>query len=225
MPTTQIIGDTIANTMEVDANTKAAHATLRPEDYIADSGGIYKLAGNSGIMAANIGLAAPIWSFRWGSPTKYALVKRVTLSAGNNTVAFVAGIVLFNLFIARGFTASDTGGASLVTSGSNELRTSMAASQLATNGDCRMSTTAALTAGTRAIDGDPIAAIACGVGAVAGFPMVPLTDFFDFRPGEYPLVLAQNEGLVIQVGGVQIAQTGTWKFSVKIDWTEKASYP
>lgn len=226
MATTQIIGFTTANTLEVEKGsgspTNAARATLRAGDYGA--GGVFNLAGASGIMGAALTAASPIWSFRWGSAALFALVKRITLSAGNDTVAFAAGLVLFNLFSVRSFVASDSGGTSLTpAAGKNKLRTSMADSLLT---DCRIATTGALTAGTRAIDGDPIATVGCGVPATIGAPMVPPgTILFEARPGEYPLVLAQNEGLVLQSGGVAIAATGTWKFGVTIEWSEKATYP
>jgi hypothetical protein len=43
----------------------------------------------------------------------------------------------------------------------------------------------------------------------------------DQRPGEHPLILAQNEGIVIQA---TVPATGTWQFGVKIDWTEITAY-
>jgi hypothetical protein len=44
---------------------------------------------------------------------------------------------------------------------------------------------------------------------------------FDQRPGEHPLVLAQNEGFVIQA---TVPATGVWFFAVKVDWVEIATY-
>lgn len=220
--TTQILGTNASTKVEVEATTLAMRGTLRPDD--PTGYGVYSVAGNSGLMAAGLTAASNIWAFRWGA-VGYALVKRITFSAANDATAFTAGIVQFNLFNARGFTASFTGGTSLIPAANmNELRTSLATSLVT---DIRIATTAALTVPSPlpGLDNDPVASLICGVPATAGSIMIPPTPFFDQRPGEHPFVLAQNEGFVIQSGGIAIAATGTWKFSVKIEWCEDGQYP
>jgi hypothetical protein len=109
----QIAGNTIGNILEVEAGTKAARVTLRPEDYGAL--GIYSLAPSNGAsaMAAGLAAASPIFSFRWGNASNLALIKRVVFSAGNGVTAFAAGIAKFDLIAARSFTVNDTGGVSV----------------------------------------------------------------------------------------------------------------
>jgi hypothetical protein len=216
----QIAGNTIGNILEVEAATKAARVTLRPEDY--GSLGIYSLAPSNGAtqMAAGLAAASPIFSFRWGNSANLALVKRVVFSAGCAGTAFAAGVAKFDLIVARGFTASDTGGTSVLPSGNqNKLRTSGMGTTLLT--DARISATATLSAGTRTLDANALASIVAGVPNTAGATLVSPFAMFDQRPGEHPLVLAQNEGFVIQA---TVPATGVWFFAVKVDWVEIATY-
>jgi hypothetical protein len=216
----QIAGATIANIAEVEAATKALRITPRPFDVLGE----YSVAGNSGIMAAQITttLLTPIWSFRWGvSGGKVALMKRIQLSAGNNGTGFVASEINFFLAKVISFSASDSGGTSLTPpSGQNKRRTSMPDSVVS---DIRIASTAALTVGTRIFDGgDAIASTTIAVTTVNGDPMLPPTDMWDAPPGEFPHVLAQNEGLIL---AALLQPTGTWKFGVKVDWAEANAYP
>jgi hypothetical protein len=233
MTTSQIIGATIGNTAEVEANSLAMRGTLRPEDVGAL--GHYSVGGTSGLMAAGIAAGihtggsagqGTIFAWRWGDATRLALVHKVIFSAGNDVTAFTAGIVQFNLFLCRGFTASFTGGTSLApTSNMNKLRTTGFGTSLLT--DSRISTTAQLTVPTTlpGWDGSPTASLICGVPATAGATMIPPTPMIDQRPGEHPFVFAVNEGFTIETGGIAIAATGTWKFSVTVHWSEVTAYP
>lgn len=216
----QIAGNTIGNILEVEAATHAARVTLRPEDF--GSLGIYSLGASNGASAMAAGLAAnsPIYSFRWGNASNLALVKRVTLSVGAGVTAFTAGAATFNMIAARSFTVNDTGGTSILPSGNqNKQRTSGMGTTLLT--DARISATATLTAGTRTKDAQALASLVAGVPAVAGQQIILPYPIFDQRPGEHPLVLAQNEGFVIEA---TVPATGVWFFGVKVDWVEIATY-
>lgn len=215
----QIQGFTTANILEVDANTKAARVTLRPEDY--GTLGIYSLGAPSGIMAASLAANSPVFSFRWGDATRFALLKRVLLSLACDTTAFgTPGAGVFNMFIARSFSVADTGGGSVLPTGSfNKLRTTGMGTTLAS--DIRISSTATLTAGTRTKDSFAAGSLVTGFPNTAGIQILAPTPIFDQRPGEHPLMLAQNEGFVIEAS---VPVTGTWKFAVKVDWVEIASY-
>lgn len=213
----QIAGFTSTNIWEIEA-TKAGRVTLRPEDY--GSLGIYSQSGVSGIMAASIAANSPIFSYRWGDATRLALIKRVLISMGCDTVAFAAGTGIFNMFIARSFSVADTGGTNITPTGSsNKLRATGMGTTLVS--DVRISSTATLVAGTRTKDSFAAGSIVIGVPAVAGQQLLAPYPIFDQRPGEHPLLLAQNEGLVIEV---TVPITGTWKFGVKVDWLEVTAY-
>jgi hypothetical protein len=216
----QIAGNTIGNLLEIEAATHAARVTLRPEDYGAL--GIYSVANTNGAtqMTAGIAAGSTIFSFRWGNTPNLALVKRVRLSAGNGATAFTAGNSTFLLQAARSFTASDSLGQSLVPSGNqNKLRTSGMGTSLLT--DARIANTVALTPGTRSLDTNPIAAVVAAIPNVAGSPILAPYNMWEAKPGEHPLLLAQNEGFIITT---IMPATGTWFFSVGVDWVEIAAY-
>jgi hypothetical protein len=216
----QIAGNTIGNILEVEAATHAARVTLRPEDYGAL--GIYSLANSNGAtqMSAGIASGSTIFSFRWGNAANLALIKRVRLSAGNGATAFAAGNSTFLLQAARSFSASDTGGTSLVPSGNqNKLRTSGMGTTLLT--DARIASTVALGVGTRSLDTNPIAAVVAAIPNVAGSQILAPYSLWDAPPGFHPFLLAQNEGFIITC---IMPATGTWFFAVSVDWVEIASY-
>lgn len=215
-----VVGNINNNTAaEVEVNTKALRTVIRPDDY--GSLGIYKLGANNGAsaMAAGLAAAAPIFSFRNSTTNVYA-IKKVYFAMNSGTTAFTAGEATFNLFAARSFSASDTGGTSVLpTSNSNKLRTSMATTGAAS---ILISATATLTAGTRTLDGQPLASLVAPIAATTWTQFVPQnTVLLDQRVGEHPLILAQNEGFVIQA---TVPATGVWFFAVNLDWQELAAY-
>lgn len=209
---------------EVEANTRAARAVLRAHDVGAL--GSYSLGTKSGIMAAGLGAAAPIFSFRFAptvNPTSLMLVKKILLTASTLGTAFTAGSALFEAFVLRGYTVADTGGGSLtlgtaVTTG--KLRTSQAISGVT---DFRISATATLTAGTQTVDTNPFASTIIAIPATTVSYAILPADYvlWEAKPGEHPLVLAANEGAVLRA---TVPATGTWSFSVKVLWDEVASY-
>lgn len=213
----QIVGNTNSSTaVEVEVNTKAMRAVIRPNDY--GSLGIYSLGATSGVMAAALAANSPVYSFRWGNGTNLAVLRKVQISAGG-IAAFTAGIVTFQMFLARSFSASDTGGTSILPSGNgNKLRTSMGTTLLT---DARISSTATLTAGTRTLDGQAAGTASGSTTATAGTVLMPFTSIFEARASEFPCVFAQNEGFVIQA---TVPATGTWTFSVNTMWEELAAY-
>jgi hypothetical protein len=208
----QIGGFAIGTVAEIE-KTRALRVTPRAVDY--DTLGAYAKALASGTMAAGLGAAAPIWALRY-SGANLCLIRRLRLSAGNAGTGFAAGVAIFNLFVARAFTASDSGGTGGTLSGNNgKLRTNMATTAM---GDVRIASTGTLTAGTRTKDSDPIASIVAPISTTVGIVMVPAnTPVFEPRPGEQPVVLAQNEGLVIEA---TVPATGTWGFSVSVEYDE-----
>lgn len=215
----QIKGNSGTN-LEVETNTRAARVTIRPIDY--GSLGSYSHGALSGTITAGLSANAPIYSFRWTNATALGLIRRVAISAGNTATPFTAGVVLLQMFVARSFTAPDTGGNDLTPAGNDcKRRTSMGNSLLVgVTGSIRCSSTVALTPGTRTLDQQPCATIGTSVPATAGTPLVlPGSELWTYNAGDsrYPLVLAQNEGFVIQA---TVPASGTWTFGVSVDWDE-----
>src|SRR5947209_2865739 len=123
----QIVGNTNSTTAaEVEVNTKALRSVIRPSDY--GSLGIYSIAQASGTMAAGLGAAAPIFAFRFpsGGAATLVAVKKILFGAVGGSTAFAAGTGKFDLFAARSYTVSDTGGTDITPGAgvnSNKLRT------------------------------------------------------------------------------------------------------
>lgn len=213
----KIIGGASDSLAEVGSVNKALRVTAFPYDYGVL--GSYKMGHASAIMAAGLSSASPILSFR-NSSANLAVIRRVTFSMAGLATAFTAGQALFNLFAARSFSASDTGGGALTqTTNNGKLRTSMATTGIA---EIRGSSTAALSAGTRVKDATPLAVLTVGLGVVVSTIYIPpQTVFLGGDTDGHPLVLAQNEGFVIEA---TVPATGTWVFGCNIDWSEMAAF-
>lgn len=180
--------------------------------------GSYSMGASSGTMAAGLAGAAPVFSFRYGGAF-LAVVRAIEIEADNVTTAFVAGAGKFDLFAARSFSASDTGGTAGTLTGNNgKLRTSFSTTGVS---DFRISSTATLTAGTRTLDAQPLGSIEFNVPTSIDADLLPTVAIFKAAVGEQPLVLAQNEGFVIQA---TVPGTGTWVFSVRVRWDEVSSF-
>lgn len=197
-----------------------SQAVSRPIDVA--TGGAYLFTGLSGAMAAGLAAGAPIFSMRWApSPASMlALIHRIEIAIVETGTVFTAGIGFCQVFIARGFTAADTGGTSISFAGNtNKLRTSHAPSQMAMN----VATTGALTPGTRTVDTNDCGLEVFPVPATANTLLLPMTDILQraFGDGDWPVVLANNEGLILTA---TMPALGTWQFAVNIDWIEVPTY-
>lgn len=218
-----IQGVSSGNGLEIDSD-KHVLSNARPPAFGAL--GYYRQAMVTGAVAATLGAGSTLFSFRWTDATRLCLIQSIRVNA------IVSGLITtgvqFDLaaFIARSFTASDTGGtASLPASGQQKLRTSMGNSLA---GDVRIAATAALGVGTRTVDAFPIGRIVGFTGTTVGTQVfgsgsdaIPL--YFRDNSDHHPIVLAQNEGILVQ-NPLAGPATGTLTMLVKIEWGEVASY-
>src|SRR6266403_4234060 len=180
--------------------------------------GSYCMGANSGTMAAGLAGGSPVFSFRYGA-ANLAIIRKITAEADDITTAFAAGAGKFDLIAARSFTASDTGGTAGTLTGNNgKLRTSFATTGVS---DFRVASTATLTAGTRTLDAQPLASIEFAVPTSIDTGLLPTTSIYQSAIGESPLVLAQNEGFVLQA---TVPGTGTWVFSARVCWDEVGAF-
>lgn len=201
------------------ASTGVAHVSEYPMD-VGSTGGAYSLGVASGVMAAGLAASSEIFQFRFVSATKIALVRSVRISAAVNTTTFGAAAAPANFFLfpARSWSVAGTLGTA-VTLATNESkhRTTFATSEIA-SGDIRISTTVALGAGTKTLGSNALAAVSGQTGAAGLQIVVPGTALWDRSTGgAYPLTLATQEGLVVVAS---VPGTGTWGFSVSVDWEE-----
>jgi len=184
--------------------------------------GSYNFQAITGTMAAGLSAGSPIFSFRWGNASNLCLLKRIRISMNSLGTGFTAGVGRFEAFFARSFSASDSGGTAVtLTTNQAKRRTSFGTSLVT---DCRISSTATLTAGTRTLDTLPFVGVTFGVGTGTNTVMLATVDLW--VPGleggaDWPLVFAQNEGLVIQA---TVPATGTWNAQVGLFWDEVGAY-
>lgn len=204
---------------EVDGSLfRALRVTLMPVDY--GSLGIYGVSGITGIMAAGLAANAEIQQFRWTDATRLALIYAIDFDGAGGIVAFAAGVTQFSAVIARGWTVAGGGGATLTITGNNQkLRTAMGTTLL---GEFRQAATAALTAGTKTLDANPLGSAVSSTGVTAGTPLSSTQALFNAANADnMPIVLAQNEGVIVRA---TVPATGTWTAGVSWRWAEVTSY-
>jgi hypothetical protein len=211
---------------EVEANTRSVRVTQRPTDI--GSLGAYSWGGITGILPAALAANSEILQFRWTHASNLCLLRSIQISAVVSTTFFAAGVpVQVEARIARSWSADGTGGTAQVfsTSNTNKKRTSHALSSFSDTG-VRIATTAALGAGTKTLDTNPIASIAAPgpiTASLNGQIIAPGTYLWQRNTGdEWPYVFAQNEGFVVR--SVAVPATGTWTAAFTVEWLELASF-
>jgi hypothetical protein len=200
---------------DVDATFKALRVSIRPAETLgwnsigAQTGLITGLAANSAIFSFRNISANPI------------LIRRVGVGF-ISTVAFTAAQrVDYGLMFQRAFTASDTGGTAIALTGNNtKVRTSLAT---LTSVDCRIAAAAALGAGTKVADANHLSQIGGWVGAAGQGITASLNNLFSHDTGDYPIVLAQNEGINI-LNLTLMGAAGVGIAHVNIELAEVLSY-
>lgn len=189
--------------------------------------GHYSYGGFTGIIPAALAANSEIFQFRWSDATRYAVVRKVKISACVTTTFFAAGVpVQIDLIKSTGWTVAGTGGTAITFAALCKKRTSMSSSLMA-SGDMRIATTDALGAGTKTLETYALSAIAAPgpiTASLNGQIIQPGTILWqnEIGDGEHPLILAANEGFSIR--SVAVPATGTWQAAVEVQWAEVFSY-
>lgn len=217
-------GDSSSVLQTVDATHNAARISARPLEAL----GHYSYAGFTGILPAALAANSEVFQFRFapGGDT-LAVIRRISISACVSTTFFAAGVpVQIGLVKSTGWSAAGTGGTAITPAALMRRRVTMPNTVVAT-GDIRIATTAALGAGTKTLETLLHAALVAPgpiTASLNGQIIAPGTLLFDSRDGdgEYPLVLAHQEGISIR--SVAVPATGTWMLSVHVSWAECSAY-
>ena len=208
--------------MTVDSTFAAARTAQRPIEQL----GTYFYGGFTGLYTG-AGANTPIFSMRFvagsAGQAQIALIQRVTINYVLNT-GFTAGQqIAFGAYVARSFSGSDSGGTQIVVSGNNQKsRTSNQTSQIATSGDMRIASTAALTAGTRTLDSQALGVANSWSGTTlqtTGVQVPQQVTLYECFTGDTPIVLQSNEGLVIN-NIVALGAAGVITIAINVEWTE-----
>ncbi len=208
------IVDTLGtNELKIDASHNAARTSLRADEALT----WISVGANSGALTG-VAAAGPIFTLR-NIGSNLLVVRRVTIGYVTTTAFTAAQGLAYQAFVARGFTASDSGGTAIVITGNqNKMRTSLATP---TNLDMRIASTGALTAGTRTLDTVALGIVGGGSSAV-GASLSP-QNLLQHDAGDYPLVLANNEGLVI-ANTILMGAAGVIQLHVNVEFAEMSSY-
>jgi len=211
----QILGQDGTTSLTVEATAQAARVIQRPPNPVGWIT-VAAVTGNQTLTAAN----GAIFSFRQIG-TNPILIRKVKVGFVLTTAFTTAQRMSYGLIVARSFTASDTGGTAISITGNNmKHRTSLST---LTSVDCRIGTTAALTAGTKTLDTNQIGICEWWNGAVGATLALSDGVLFNSDSAGYPIILAQNEGINIQ-NLVVMGVAGVGVACVNIELAEVASY-
>jgi hypothetical protein len=204
--------------------------TARNSDHPPEILGAYSLSQVSGNLtlaaAGTIATPVPVFSFRWApaNSTLLCMVRRIEVGFNTSAVAFTTAQSLqYNLIMARTYTVAATGGTGMTTAQSNtwKQRTIMPPSAF-TGGpsNIMISNTTALTTGTVTYDSQYMATVNGTVSTIG--TSIPMQTLFQQQTGDYPLILAANEGFIINNGQVMGAG-GSGNLIVNVEWMELAA--
>lgn len=194
--------------------------------------GSYGLSVTTGTLAAALAANGQVFSCRWGDATAIAVITRLRaqiLPLTLFTAATLTDYTSLDALIARAFTVSASGGTAINLTGNNLKRRTSFASTAFT--DIRVSSTAALTAGTQTLDANAFTGSlrkgnrinpAAATEEVITSSEDGFLICFDVNRGTYPIVLAQNEGVVIRNRTTWPA-AGTAVAKIEMEWSEYAN--
>lgn len=235
---TNIVGGTPANGAPgtpgfeaiIDGLYGAQRTSIRPYDHSVGGSvlGHYSLGAVSG-ATTTLAAGTLLFSMRYADTKSLFLLERITISAAITT-AFTANQVLdVDAIAVRGWSASDSAGTAItLPANSNKARSNMGSSLVGVNGDVRIASATAITAGATKTPDTNAFAIGClpGLGATAAAFLGgtgPLELYNCFQTGQHPMTFAANEGFNLRFVTTQGA-AGVVKYYIRVDWAELAGF-
>lgn len=216
--------------VDVEKTFSALRVVEKPYDYIQyGTGGQVRVLGHyrwgwsTGplLWSASANLA----SFRYGDVSSLAVITRIYVNANVGTAVTAQRVDPMVLLRATGFTGIYTAGNFNFNGPYGRMRSTMGTSTQ--NGTNNIQ----LAAGAGGMTGPVIGNLENW--AIGQAPMGGLTalgtatgnvDLYNQQQaGSHPLVLANNEGFIVQWGGTALA-TGTVNVGVQIEWAEVAGF-
>lgn len=208
-----IRGGTSNALAEVDSGSLAQRTSLRPMRSLAWN----SLAAQSGGLTT-IAAGGRIFSLR-NTSTNLILIRRVGLGFVMTTAFGAAQIMEWGLAFGRSFTVSDTVGTDVSpTVNVGKHRTSLATPNIA----ARIGIAAVVSGGTVTPDALYLGMTASWAPAAIGNLVAPtLNNLHDHTADDLPIVLAANEGIVIQ-NITTMGATGVGRAYVNLEYAEVA---
>jgi hypothetical protein len=208
--------------LTVETIHKAARVTTRPPEAL----GHFHLAVPTGFLtSSSVAANAPLFSMRYAPGTgAVAVITKISVGFAQTVGWTAAAAHEFGVFVARSWTVSDSGGTQVVVTGNtNKARTTMDPTGMT---DVRVASTTTFTAGTRTLDTNamgltiiPTSQVAV---ASAVYPFMQEV-IFDHNTSDHPIVLQNNEGIVIN-NITAFPAAGTAKMIFNIEWFEASAY-
>lgn len=212
-----------------------------PKEYSGgyDLRGSYVLAASTGLVtavAAATSTAGFLFTMRWTSSTSTMFLKYVGARFTCTTAYGTAQRTGIDMIIARGYTASASGGTAIdvgsTVANTGNIAAAQATSLIVANAT-RIATTDAFTAGTQTLDANPIGQLIDWTGAIGD--QVPRSTsgaagnygtLWDYRMSSHgcPIVLTQDEGFVLR-NKVLMGATGVGVWDIKVEWDEGTPQP
>lgn len=199
----------------VDAGNKALRISSRPLDCL----GHYRYSGATGILGG-MGAYSELFQLRWTDPDVLALVQFVRVSCIQIAPFTTPQELGVEVRTTQSVTEGGAGGWQLLpTAQSFKKRSDMPQSRAA---ELRIATTGPLGVGTRVVSPFPMLS-QYGWAGGAGQTIVDTSMDLSSGGAEYPLVLMQNESLIVRNGPTTLAAGGSARFCVEVAWAEIAA--
>lgn len=208
-----IIGAQSGNIVEADPTFKTVRSTVYPEECL----GWYSISGQTGAMST-VSVNGTLFSLKNTGPN-ILIVHRMWIAAIITTGFTTAQILQYRLLRANQFTGSDSGGTLLTVVGQNKYRSSNL--NIQSPPDIRLSSTTVLTSGTKTVE-STVMAQASFVGQTSPTTYSPQY-LIQHDYGDYPVILAMNEGLVLQ-NSILYGAGGAVQIVVNMEYSEHESY-
>lgn len=212
---------------EVDGTTfRALRVVQRPND--PGELGSYRIAVLSGLstaIAAGTASAGHVFALRWSDATRLAVLKYFKVRMAVVTGFTAAQELGFEAFVARGYSADHGGGTAITLGGNNaKKRTSMGTSLVTSAASVRVASTSALTGSSFTLDASGFMAGSFKtLAAAATVQDGSYESVMDFGAIDHPIVLAQNEGIVVR-NLVLMGAGGTVRWAIECAWDELTAY-
>ena len=203
------------------ATFRAVRTAARPTDH--GSLGHYRVAATIPLLVSQAANGT-LFSLRWGDATRLCAITKIRLSVMQTAAATATIMPNFEVFVARSFSVSDSGGVAVVLTGNNmKKRTNMGTSLVS---DIRTSSVAAgLTLGTKTLDTQPVMVLQTQQVITTPNPNLYVIDVnVGAADGNHPFLLAVNEGMIIRGPTVGFGLAGTANLVVDMSWVELAAY-
>lgn len=193
--------------------SKAQRVVLKASEF--GDANSYQLSETIALVATQAANGS-LFSYRWGSTTHSAVIKSIRLVHLQTAAASATIMPVFQVFVARAFSASDSVGTAItLTTNSFKKKTSNSITLLT---DARKSAVAAgLTAGTRTLDASPILSLPVNMTVTTPNDKIySIERIYDSSP----LILGVNEGIIVRGPTIIYGAADTSNLVVEIEWSE-----